>query len=321
VRPALGLKQILFWRGISLDIRHNEDRMLFRGLRAGWHARSEEWPNRFNPVKLSGGDLMKNLLFAAALIAALIPMAAAADHHSNPQADLAREVDVQVPAHAAVLGNPIDREAPKAPPYCKPCLFYAGDMDSANSNTNGLANEFDLIVTSGAAVYAPFIVPTGATWTVTSLFTNNFLSAGVVDPATSPYEVRSKIPTAGGKGGKLVCHGKKKSSAKATGRSDFGFNEYTVQVKSIAGCSLTAGKYWEAVIPYCTNANDSNCTNSYRGFESNTEDTNPPNHVGKLEPASNSFFNSVFFGATWQQATTQNPQDTRFSDGVVGTSK
>jgi len=263
---------------------------------------------------------MKKLLFAAALIAALIPLAAAADHHSNPQADLAREVDVQVPAHAAVLGNPIDREAPKAPPYCNPCLFYGGDMDSSNSNTNGLANEEDLIVTTLTAVYAPFVVPSGATWTVTGLFTNNFLSAGVVDPATSPYEVRTKMPSRGGDGGMRVCHGIHKSTAVATGRSDFGFNEYTVAVKNISNCSLTSGKYWLSVVPFCTNTNDSSCTNSYRGFESNVEDTNPPNHVGMLEPASDSFFNSVFFGASFQPATNQNPQDTRFSDGVVGTS-
>jgi len=262
---------------------------------------------------------MKKMLIAAALIAALIPLAAAADHRTNPQADLSREVDVQVPAHPAILGNPMPVAPPKAPSYCKPCLFYGGDMDSTNSNTNGLANEVDLIVTTGATVYAPFLILHGQNWTITGLFTNNFLSAGVLDPAMSPYEVRHKIPAAGGTGGTLVCSGTLPATATPTGRSDFGFNEYTVAVTGITGCVLHSAKYWMAVVPQCTNTGDSNCQNSYRGFESNVEDTTPPNHVGPLEAASNSFFNSVFFGATFQPATEQNPQDTRFSDGVVGT--
>jgi len=99
---------------------------------------------------------VKKMLFAAALIAALIPLAAAQDSRL-PQASLDREVDVRVPARAAVLGNPPRQVLDPAPPsYCKPCLFYAGDFDSNASDANGLANEFDLIVSSGAAVYAPF---------------------------------------------------------------------------------------------------------------------------------------------------------------------
>jgi len=261
---------------------------------------------------------VKKMLFAAALIAALITLAAAQDSRV-PQASLDREVDVRVPARAAVLGNPHRPEAPKAPAYCKPCLFYAGDFDSNASDANGLANEFDVTISSGAAVYAPFVATKGKTWTVTGLFTNNFLSAGVLDPATSPYEIRKGIPKAGGTGGKLVCHGKKKSTATATGRSDFGFNEYTVAVKGITKCTLTGGtKYWESVIPFCTASGDSNCTNGYRGFETN-DDGAQANHVG-VEPANNSFFNSVFFGATWSPSSNFQ-SSSRFSDGVVGTAK
>jgi len=142
---------------------------------------------------------MKKMLFAAALVAALIPFAAAQDSHRAPQANLDREVDVQVPARAAVLGNP-PREVPGAPKYCKPCLMYAGDFDSNASDANGLANEIDVVINTGAATYAPFKVPSGKTWTVTGLLTDDFLSADVLDPATSPYEVRKGIPAAGGTG-------------------------------------------------------------------------------------------------------------------------
>jgi len=260
---------------------------------------------------------MKKMLFAAALVAALIPFAAAQDSHRLPQASLDREVDVQVPARPAVLGNP-RIQVPGAPSYCKPCLFYAGDFDSNASDANGLANEFDLIISSGAAVYAPFLVPAGKTWTVTGLFTDNFEGSATLDPATSPYEVRKGIPTAGGTGGHLVCHGSAKSTNTDTHLSDFGFEVYATKVK-VKKCSLKAGKYWESVIPYCTNPNDSACTNNYRGFEAN-DDGAMAHKVGKPEPANNSFFNSVFFGATWSPSSNFQ-SSSRFSDGVIGTAK
>ena len=260
---------------------------------------------------------MKKMLFAAALIAALIPFAVAQDSRA-PQASLDREVDVRVPARAAVLGNP-RHVTPKAPSYCKPCLFYAGDFDSNASDANGLANEFDVTINTGAAVYAPFKVPAGKTWTVTGLFTDNFQSAQTLDPKTSPYEVRKGIPAAGGTGGKLVCHGKKTATAVPTGLSGFGFNVYAVKVKGIAKCTLKGGvKYWESVIPYCTNPNDSDCANGYRAFEAN-DDGAMANHFGPKEPANNSFFNSVFFGATWSPSSNFQ-SSSRFSDGVIGTS-
>jgi hypothetical protein len=262
---------------------------------------------------------MKKMLFAAALVAALISVAAAEDSHRLPQASLDREVDVQIPARAAVLGNPRAEEPPAAPNYCKPCLFYAGDFDSNASDANGLANEVDLIVSSGAATYAPFIVSKGKTWTVTGLMTDDFLSAQVLDPKTSPYEVRKGIPAAGGTGGHLVCHGTKNAVAGATGLSGFGFNVYAVRVRGVKNCSLTSGKYWETVIPQCTNPNDSSCsTTNYRGFVTN-DDGAMKHRFGGTEPANNSFFNSVFFGATWQPSTDQQ-SSSRFTIGVEGTS-
>ena len=51
-------------------------------------------------------------------------------------------------------------------------------------------------MSSGAAVYTPFIVPKGRTWTVTGLFTSNIFNnyAGTLDPKIIPYEVRKNIP-------------------------------------------------------------------------------------------------------------------------------
>jgi len=257
---------------------------------------------------------VKKMICVAALVAALIPFAVAQDNSRLPQASLDREVDVRVPATPgtpAVLGNP-RHVTPTPPTYCKPCLFYAGDFDSTASDANGLANEVDVIVSSGAAMYVPFRPSGTLSWKVSGLFTDNFASLSTLDPATSPYEIRKGIPAAGGSGGKLVCHGKAKSTNTDTGLNDFGYEIYATKV-AVKNCTLKAGiKYWESVVPYCTG---SECSN-YRAFEAN--DDGAMNHkFGPTEPANNSFFNSVFFGATWQPSS-QQQSSSRFSDGVIG---
>jgi len=259
---------------------------------------------------------MKNILCAAALMALLIPAALAQDDHL-PQASLNREFGLQWPADA-VFGNPT-HQTPAPPSYCKPCLFYAGDFDSNASDANGLANEVDLIVSTGAAVYVPFIVPKGKTWTITGLFTDNFLSSNVLDPLSIPYEVRRDIPRLGGNGGELVCHGRKPGTLTDTHTNgDLPIEIFATKVEHIKRCRLPAGRYWMSVIPYCTNPNDSFCMNSYRGFVMN-DDGAMAHRFGPLEPANNSFLNSVFFGAVWAPSS-QYQSSARFSVGVEGTS-
>jgi len=257
--------------------------------------------------------MKKTLLFAAALMAALIPCGVAQDSRL-PEASLDREFNLQAPDRPSACSLP--HQTPTPPSYCKPCLFYAGDFDSNASDANGLANEVDIVVSTGAAVYTPFIVPKGKVWTITGLFTNNFLSTFSLDPKTSPYEIRKGIPKAGGNGGKLVCHGKLPATLADAGTC---FPTYATIVKNIKGCRLPAGKYWMSVVPYCTNPNDSACTNGWRSFLAN--DDGAMNHrFGPLEPANNSFFNSVFFGANWEP-TSEQQTSSRFSVGVEGTEK
>lgn len=258
---------------------------------------------------------MKKIICAAALIAALIPFATAEEHHL-PEASLDREVDVRVPAVPAVLGNPRRTEKDPTPPsYCKPCLFYAGDFDSNASDANGLANEEDIIISTGAAVWAPFIVPKGKTWHVTDMFTDNFASLITLDPATIPYGIRKGITS--GNGGTVVCSGTKKGVNIPTSMEGFGYEVFATRVSGIKNCVLKSGTYWESVVPYCTNL--SKCSNDYRAFEAN--DDGRMNHkFGPEEPANDSFFNSVFFGAVWEPSSEQQ-SSSRFSDGLSGTSK
>ncbi len=261
---------------------------------------------------------MKVTLLAAALMASLISIAVAQEYSHTPQASLDRELDWQAPDREAVSGDP-PRQSPTPPSYCKPCLFYAGDFDSNASDANGLANEVDIIVSTGAAVYTPFIVPKGKTWTVTGLFTNNGIVYGTqsLDPKVIPYEVRKDIPKNGGHGGKLVCHGRKPGTLTST-QEDGELYVYATQVRNIKGCRLPAGKYWLSVVPYCTNKNDNNCRN-WRMFLVN-DDGAMAHRYGLLEPANNSFFNSVYFGAVWEPSSEQQ-SSARFSVGVEGTSK
>ena len=201
-------------------------------------------------------------------------------------------------------------------------MFYAGDWDVYASDSNGLANEVDLYVSTGAAVYTPFIVPKGKTWTVTGLFTSNIFAdpGGTIDPKVLPYEVRKNIPKAGGNGGQLVCHGRKPATVVyqyIDGCFDFTYCFATI-VNGIKDCRLPAGKYWVSVVPYCTNKNDSYC-DTWRAFLAN-DDGAMAHRYGPLEPANDSFFNSVFYGAVWEP-TSEQQSSKRFSAGVEGTEK
>ncbi|MGA8489593.1 MAG: hypothetical protein WB711_04170 [Terriglobales bacterium] len=230
---------------------------------------------------------MKNLLFAAALIAALIPMASAQDTKSQP-ASLGEKILVR--GTAPVMSRDWQPEqAPKAPKYCSPCYFYAGDFDSSNSNANGLANEEDQLV-SDAHIYSPFTVAAAGA-SVTGLFVNSLDAVGAID-ASTPWSISTGFKS--GKEGKTIHHGKAKSTDKPTGRSGFGLTEYTHLVK-FAAISLAKGTYFENVTPVCMK--NSSC-GSARYFESDEEDTPPKNHVGAKDKLDDSFWTSTYFGVT-----------------------
>jgi hypothetical protein len=260
--------------------------------------------------------MKKKMLFAAALTAGLITIAAAQDSRL-PQASLDREINVPRAAGTAASDRPAQSQTP--PTFCKPCLFYAGDFDSTASDANGLANEVDVIVSTGAATYTPFIVPKGKTWTVTGLFTIDTMSEFILDPNIVPYEVRKDIPKSGGNGGQLVCHGKRTATLMYTGICQgFGYQCYAVIANNVKGCRLSSGKYWMSVVPYCTNSNSCD-SGDWRAFLMN--DDGEMNHrFGPLEPANDSFFNSVYFGAVWEPSSEQQSSQ-RFSVGVEGTEK
>jgi hypothetical protein len=256
---------------------------------------------------------MMKTMSVVAFAVVLSPLVFGQNGDRLPQASLDREINIP-----RVAGTVSDRpaQALTPPSYCKPCLFYAGDFDENASDANGLANEKDILVSTGAATYTPFIVPAGKTWNVTGLFTNNFMFAVTLDPKIIPYEVRKDVPKRGGNGGTLVCHGRKPGTLTLAVSLDW-VSIYAAKVENIRGCRLPAGKYWMTVIPYCTNPNGGPCKDA-RNFLSNNDGA-MAHRFGPMEPANDSFFNSVYFGAVWEPSSEQQ-SSSRFSVGVEGTS-
>ena len=168
------------------------------------------------------------------------------------------------------------------------CAFYAGDLDVNDPNQNGLANENDAIVGGspyGAATYQNFNFAGG---TVVGLATNNLSQ---LNPSTAYWEIRSGVSE--GNGGTLIASGTGATSNQATGRSDFGYTEYTDAVM-FDPKTLDAGTYWFAVVPVDPN-------NAGRSFNS---DTDGLNSVGS-QNNNQQYFNSAFFGANFTNANNE----------------
>jgi len=214
------------------------------------------------------------------------------------------------------------------------CLFYGGDFVNnpvgPPSLPNGLSNETTTFITGspyGGAVWVPFTVSAGHTWTVTGLFSNDQSTYGVLDqapnvPTSAAYWAISQgiLP---GIPGTTIASGTAAATSTPTGRSAFGLQEFTVQVSGLS-VTLTAGEYWMVVVPMCTNTGDPYC--SERFFLSDVEYVNrlPKNAYGPLAPQDASFFDSPFFFTTFDPtngplgATFGNGGDA-FSAGVLGT--
>lgn len=209
-------------------------------------------------------------------------------------------------ATARGLGGPSNGSSAKsfAPPAaCSPCLYYSGDFDPNDANANGLANESDAIVNS-ANIYTP--VTPDVTWHVTGLFINTLSG---LTPTNATWEIRTGVSE--GNGGTVVASGSGAVTQTATGRSGFGYTEYTDSVA--VSVTLNAGStYWINVTPVCAAC-------SARAFESNVPPGTAANHVGPANVLDLSFFNSAFFGANFTNANNEGVFHL-YSFGVVGTS-
>ncbi len=188
-------------------------------------------------------------------------------------------------------------------------LWYNGDFDGVN----GLANE-NMTSLGQSAVYDNFLVPAGAGWDVTSVFSDNLENTNVTG---ATWEIRSGT-TLLTTGGTLVASGSVSAGPNLvvtpTGRSGFGFTEFQV---AVTGLSVhlppnNPGEfYWLNVTPIGDGTG--------RSFDSAI--ANPPGIHCVGTPCGNdqnAFFNSAQFGAVFGSTADQGqPYD--FSMGVKGT--
>ena len=184
-------------------------------------------------------------------------------------------------------------------------LWYNGDLDGRDALANQTGAPDGLI-------YDDFIVPTGSTFTITGVFSNNLMLAPSA-ASSATWEIRSDVSS--GNGGNLLANGDGADTVTATGRSlTFGgqqVQEFTnlVQVPTI---TLSAGTYWLAVAPDVSDQNSFITTTS--GL--NAVGT-PPGNDG------NSFLSSAFFGLSFvpvSDPSIEGPGTWDFSMGVIGTS-
>lgn len=119
-------------------------------------------------------------------------------------------------------------------------LWYNGDFNGVGFHANEINTS-----SSNSAVFDDFIVPAGQLWDVTAVFSDN-LENTVVTGAV--WQIREGVSS--GNGGTLVAGGSTATpTVMATGRSGFGYNEFTVEVTGLTGLALTSGQYWLNVTP------------------------------------------------------------------------
>jgi hypothetical protein len=121
-------------------------------------------------------------------------------------------------------------------------LFYGGDFNPRMWYSDSLSNENDASVDGdpyGSAVYQNFIIPSGQTWNVTGLFSNDIMT---VKPTSIYWEIRAGVSE--GNGGHLLASGAGPDSYYLKGA----FDEYTNTVNGL-GLRLTPGRYWFTVVP------------------------------------------------------------------------
>jgi len=183
-------------------------------------------------------------------------------------------------------------------------LWYNGDSDGRD----GLVNQTG---SPDGYVYDNFIVPSGYTWTINSVYSNDLLTTSV---STAYWEIRSGVSS--GVGGTLLYSGDGADSQTATGKS-YNFNgvvsvsEYTNAV-SVSGVTLNPGTYWLAVVPDASGF-------YYGGAATFIDTTSGTNAVG-MPPGNdgNSYLSSVFFGDTFVPLSTIEGDTTQNWDVSMG---
>ncbi len=236
---------------------------------------------------------MKKLILGAAL-AGLIPMAAAQSISAAPS--------------SAVRGSGISQQThnlpPKAPKWCKPCLYYSGDIDTTNHNAAGIWDEYSSLYGVDGQLFGAF-KDTTKTVMVTGAAINSFSDSAHTLTNPTPYQINTGMSV--GNGGTLVCSGQANTKVIPTGRTMGSSIEYSIVIKKLQEpCTLNKGSYyWLLIYP------QSDSSLWYEADE--ISDPHPINHVGWKNVLNKALFNSTYFSYDYQ-----NPGPPDFSFGLIG---
>jgi len=157
------------------------------------------------------------------------------------------------------------------PKLCKPCLFYAGDLDGG-VNANGFPNE-SMVSDPGTQTFGEIMIPEGRSILVEGILFQTLIGTNSqLDPDEVTWQIRTDNIT--DNGGTLVAYGGYPPVIQPTGRQFNGLIEYTFAVRVYPPVKLSGGPrhemgYWINLEPQCTNDQNPACL--YGGFEvSNT---------------------------------------------------
>ncbi len=186
-------------------------------------------------------------------------------------------------------------------------LWYNGDLDQRDAFINQTG-------TPDGLIYDNFIVPTGFTYLITGVFSNDVLVLNS-PPSTAYWEIRSGVSA--GNGGTLIASGDGADTVTATGRTFNALNlaEYKNLVSGL-NITLSAGTYWLTVAP------DVSSVVGIPGSSITT--TSGANAIG-MPPGNdgNSFFSSTAFGNTFTPTSDPSVEGSGtwdYSMGIIGTS-
>lgn len=182
-------------------------------------------------------------------------------------------------------------------------LWYNGDFDG-EATGNGLTNEEDTFATGYSHIHDDFNVPAGPGWDVGAIFSNNLASTNII---AATYEIRQGVSAFNG--GTLLFSGMTSTpEVFATGRSGFGFTEFTVQINDLS-IHLDGGQtYWLNVTP----------VDSLDGGRSFNSTTLGANCVGTpCGNNDNAFLDSTLFGAFFQPTLDFCGNCADFSMGIL----
>lgn len=215
--------------------------------------------------------------------------------------------DLGFPANWLIRATALVTPTPPPVPTPVPPLWYNGDFDGVN----GLPNEQDTSLGEGqyAHTYDNFNVTASAGWDVTAVYSNNLTDVTNNCVLGATWEIRQGITA--GNGGTLIASGMTTTAqSTTTGRSGFGYTEYSVQVNNIFVHLPPGNDYYLNVTPIGNLRG--------RSFVSTTSGA----HAIGSPPGNdqNAYFDSNFFAASF--VPTGDPslgQPCDFSMGLRGT--